>query len=40
MTRDEQISHLRIITGFSYEYLKSLDPKALDKLYRERAEQR
>jgi len=36
MTRDEMISVLTILTDYSYEYLKSLSPEALKKLYEEK----
>lgn len=37
MTRDEMIAVLEIKTNYSYEYLKSLSPEALEKLYKEKA---
>lgn len=36
MTRDEMISVLEMISNYSYEYLKSLSPEALKKLYEEK----
>lgn len=37
MLRDEMISVLAMITNYSYEYLKTLEPEKLKKLYEERA---
>lgn len=39
MTDDEKISLLEMVTGYSREYLKSLDSDKLDKLFKERYEQ-
>jgi len=36
MSRDEMISILEMVTNYSYEYLKSLSPEALKKLYEEK----
>lgn len=40
MKRDEQISILEMVTQFSFEYLKSLNDEALERLYKERVEDR
>jgi hypothetical protein len=38
MTRDEKTSVLCLITKFSFEYLQSLTKEEIDKLYKERVE--
>lgn len=37
MSRDEMISVLCMVTGYSYEYLKSLTLEQVELLYKERA---
>ncbi|MED4399803.1 hypothetical protein [Metabacillus fastidiosus] len=40
MTRDKKVSEIEEVTGYSFEYLRSLSVKEIDKLYRERVEKR
>jgi hypothetical protein len=38
MTRDEKTSVLCMVTGINFNYLQSLSKEQIDKLYRERVE--